>query len=145
MADPLNAYDTADYAAHSLSPKQEYSRMVSSRQTGGAVAFFGVDFYCDTQARSFCTKNDDGSDKLVDYVLLQHNLRVMPAVSTVWRGWDRYRLFVRALDKDASASLHQGDAIPTDQLGNWFNNERATGVCIHIRFFTLHRVHDYIT
>ncbi|GFP57239.1 hypothetical protein ACSS6W_010496 [Trichoderma asperelloides] len=126
MDPPVNVYDEADYIAHSLSPRQQYGGMIYDTSSQ-PLAYFGVEFHCDTQARSFCTQDDDGSNNLVDYVLLTHTLRFIPEVSTTWRGWDRYRFFVRALDKDASASLQQGNPISASDLGNWFNNETAPG------------------
>lgn len=127
MSTPKNVYDEADFIAHSLSPKQRYGEMAFNKN-GQPLGFFGIDFHCDTQARSFSSKDDDGSDNIVDYILLTHNLRFIPQVSTTWRGWDRYRLFVRALDNDASASLHQGDKIPDSDQDKWFYDETAPGV-----------------
>jgi hypothetical protein len=138
METPQNAWDRANYIAHSLSPKQQLGEIIFDTN-GQRLAFFGIEFHCDTEARSFCTRNDDGSHNLVDYVLLTHNLRFMPQISTTWRGWDRYRFFVRALDEEASTSLHQGSAIPASDLGNWFYKEKGPGVslptCSH--FITL--------
>lgn len=136
MDPPVNVYDEADYIAHSLSPRQKYGGMIFDTSSQ-PLAFFGIEFHCDTQARSFCTQDDDGSNNLVDYVLLTHTLRFIPEVSTTWRGWDRYRFFVRALDKDASASLQQGNPIPESDLGNWFNNETAPGVSLSISSYCM--------
>ncbi|KAK5096988.1 hypothetical protein LTR70_002209 [Exophiala xenobiotica] len=126
MGTPANLYDQVNTVAHSLSPKQRYSDMAMTND-GRQVAFFGMEFHCDTQARSFCTADSDGSGNLVDYVLLTHNLRFIPSVSTTWRGFDQYRLSVRALDATASATLHQGNAISDSQLTDWIHNEFAAG------------------
>ena len=134
MGDPTNVYDEADFISHSMSPEQVYEVMIKNRNDGTNLCYFAVDFHCDTEARSYCAYEDDGSNtNLVDYVLLTHIVRFIPRVLTAWRGWDRYRFFVRALDDSASQTLHQGDAIPAAQVGDWFNDESAPGVSVASR------------